>query len=230
MGPLPSGGLAATSPTAWGGADPLGLLPDDRRRALPEHVLLDLPRRGLRQLRHERHPMRRLEVREAVARERDQLGVRRRGAGLQDDVCVWGLSPLLVRQPDYRRLLHGGMPEQNALDLEARDVLAATDDHVLDPIAYLDVAVRMKHRRIPGVKPSIAHHLFGRLGVFVVALHDHVAARDDLSQRFAVCGHFLPTFVDHTELTRGYELHSSAGLDDSQLGGAEVLVLGPWLA
>src|SRR5205085_9488300 len=130
--------------------------PDDRGGALPEHVLLDLPGGRLRELVDEGDTMRRLEMREPVARERDQLLLASAGSRLQHHVGERRLPPLLMREPDDRGLLHRGMAQKHALDLDRRDVLAAADDHVLDAVAYLHVAVGMKHCSVAGVKPSVA--------------------------------------------------------------------------
>src|SRR5438105_15367147 len=172
----------------------------------------------------------RLEVRETVPRERDELGFRGTRARLQHHVGVGRLSPLLVRQADDRRLLYRGVAQQDPLDLQARDVLAAADDHVLDPITYLDVPIRVQYGRVAGVEPSVAHHLFGRFGVVVVPLHDHVAPGHDLAERLSVGRYVLPGVVDNTQLARGDQLDPGAGLDDPELSGVEILVLRPRFA
>src|SRR2546426_1075019 len=98
-------------------------------------------------------------MREAVPAQLDQLRLRGGGPGLQDDIRVRGLAPLLVRQADDCRFLHRWMPQEDAFDLQARDVLSPADDHVLDAITDLDVTVWMQHCRVTGVEPTVAHHL-----------------------------------------------------------------------
>ena len=73
---------------------------------------------------------------------------RRRAPGLSTtNAC--GASPhSRIRQPDDRDFLHGGMAQQHAFDLDGRDVLAAADDDVLQPIADLDVAIGVDDRSI----------------------------------------------------------------------------------
>src|SRR2546425_588829 len=171
-----------------------------RRGAFPQDVFLDLSRRGLGQLRNESHPVRGLEVRQAIPGERDQLGLGGRRAGLQHHVRERRLSPLLVRQTDDRRLLDSGMAKKYTLDLQARDVLSSADDHVFDPVTDLDVAIRVEHGGVAGVEPPVAHHLLGRVGVVVVTLHDHVAAGHYLAQRLAVGGYVLPGLIDDAQL------------------------------
>ena len=110
--------------------------------------------------------------------------------GLQDDEGVRRFAPAFVRHADDGGLLHRGMPQQHALDFDRRDVLAAADDHVLEPIADLDVAVGMDDGGVAAVEPAAAHRRGRRLRVVVVALHDDVAADDDLAERRAVVRHF----------------------------------------
>src|SRR5258708_10015242 len=187
------------------------LLADDRRRALPQHVLLDLASRGLRQLGDERHAVRRLEVGKPASRVLDQLPLRRSLTRLQDDECERRLPPLLVRQTHDGRLLNRGMTKQDTLDFDRRDVLAPADDHVLDPVANLDVCVRVHDRGVAGVEPPIAHHLPRRLGVVVIALHDDVSPNDDLPQLLTVHGDVVARVVDDPQVTGGDQLDAGAG-------------------
>ena len=75
---------------------------------------------------------------------------------------------------------------QRLLDLDRGDVLAAGDDHVLEAVAQLDVAVRVHDAEVAGVEPAALERLLGRLLVAVVADHHVVAAHDDLAQRLPV--------------------------------------------
>ena len=76
--------------------------------------------------------------------------------GSQHDERVRRLAPLLVRHADDGRFLHRGMAQQHAFDLDRRDVLAAADDHVLDAVADLDVAVGVHDGRIARMEPAAA--------------------------------------------------------------------------
>src|SRR5436309_12788338 len=84
--------------------------------ALAQLVLLDLAGRRLRQLA-ELDLARRLEARQRLAREGDQLLARQRRAGAQRDEPFRPLAPLLVRDRDDGRLEHVRMPDERALDL-----------------------------------------------------------------------------------------------------------------
>ena len=116
----------------------------------------------------------------------------RRGLAVPEhDEGLRGLPPPLVRQAHDRGLLDRRVTQQRALDLDRRDVLAAADDHVLDPVADLDVAVRVHHGGVAGVEPAVAHGPLGGLRVVVVPGHDDVPADHDLAQRLPVRGDLL---------------------------------------
>jgi hypothetical protein len=68
--------------------------------------------------RNERHGVRRLEVREPLADEVDQLLIGGRRSGLQHDECVRRLSPLLMLDADNPDLLHRRMPHQRSFDFD----------------------------------------------------------------------------------------------------------------
>jgi tricorn protease len=195
-------------------------------RAAAEHVLLDLSGGGFRQLRDERHPVRGLKVGQPVPREGDQL-VRRGGRAVaQHHERMRRLAPLLMRQPDDRHLLDSRMAQQHALDLDRGDVLAAADDHVLDPVPDLHITIRVHHGRVAAVEPAVAHHLRGRLGVAVVTLHHDVPPDDYLAEGLPVGRDLLPLGIHHPQLSRGEQLHALPCFDDRAVGRAQRLVLG----
>src|SRR5437879_13684466 len=132
--------------------------------------------------------MRRLEMREAVAGEGDELRIGGGGPWLQDDVGIRRLAPFFVRQADDRDLLHSRVAQQNPFHLEAGDVLAAADDHVLDAVADLDVAIRVETRRIAGMYPPVTDDSLRLLRIFVVPLHARIAARDHRTHRPVATG------------------------------------------
>src|SRR6059058_5221087 len=68
----------------------------------PQLELLQLPRRGTRQLVAELDRCRALEVREPVAAMIDQVGLGGRCAGREHDERLHGLTPLLVGHTDHR--------------------------------------------------------------------------------------------------------------------------------
>ena len=61
---------------------------------------------------------------------------------------------------------------EDPLDLGAVDVLAAADDHVLEPVLDVDVAVGVDLAEVAGAEPAVlGDHLRGRLGLAEEALH-----------------------------------------------------------
>ena len=88
-----------------------------------------------------------------------------------------GVSPHFgIRLRHHRGLHDGGVPVEDLLDLERRDVLAAGDDDVLRAVLDLDVAVRVPHRQVAGVEPAAAERLLGGRGIPEVPLH-HACCR-----------------------------------------------------
>jgi hypothetical protein len=55
--------------------------------------------------------------------------------------------------------------QQDAFDLDRRDVFAAADDYVLDAVAHLDVPIGMHDGGVPRVHPAAAERLRRRLGI-----------------------------------------------------------------
>ena len=92
------------------------------------------------------------------------------------------------------------MVQQPPLDFDRRDVLATADDDVLEPIADVDVAVRMNDRSIAAVEVAAAQRLRRRLGIVVVPLHHHVAADDDLADRQSITRHVVARLVDDAQV------------------------------
>src|SRR5262249_19120107 len=78
--------------------------------------------------------------------------------------------------------------DDGLLDLDSGDVFAAADDDVLFAVADFDVAVGVHDGEVAGVVPAAGEGALGGLGVGVVALHDGVAAHDDLAHGLAVAG------------------------------------------
>src|SRR5690606_26914836 len=104
--------------------------------------------------------------------EVDRLGFLVSGqmlAGLRDDVLLGDrlprlqhhhglhrLAPLVVRHTDDRTFQHRRMPRDRLLDLDAEDVLAAGDDHVLRAVDDVDVALVVPRGDVAGPHPPAA--------------------------------------------------------------------------
>ena len=93
------------------------------------------------------------------------------------------LAPALVRQSDHRDFGHRRMQRQAGFDLDRRNILAAGDDHVVDPAGDEDIAVGVDEAGVAGEIPALAQ----RLGVGIrpppIALEGFIAGqeRDDLA-------------------------------------------------
>src|SRR3954453_6261638 len=113
------------------------------------------------------------EVAQLVGVARGALGQRPGGADL--------LAELLVGHADHRRLDHRRVLVEHLLDLARVDVVAAADDHVLLAVDDEEVPVLVDLRHVAAVEPAVADGLRRRVGLAPVALHDVVAADDDLA-------------------------------------------------
>ncbi len=106
------------------------LLARDGGFAAPQDKLLYLARRRLWQVVDEAHPLRSLEVGQAVTHVKLELIFGRFGAISQDDKGMGCFAPFLVPHADDGDLLHRRVTQQTAFDLYRGDVFAAADDDV----------------------------------------------------------------------------------------------------
>ena len=99
------------------------------------------------------------------------------------------LAPALVGHADDGGLGDGRMRVQDGLDLGRVDVLAAGDDHVLDPVDDAVVALVVALGDVAGAQPPVREGGRGRLRVAPVAREDvrpaHDAARPSRLPRAA---------------------------------------------
>src|SRR5512136_1997194 len=87
------------------------------------------------------------------------------------------LAVLPVGDPVNLHIRDLRVGEEELLDLPRVDVLAAADDHVLDPAGDLAVTVLVHYRQVAGVKPAVGVYRLGSLlRHLVITLHDKVAA------------------------------------------------------
>src|ERR1700754_257020 len=86
-------------------------------------------------------------------------------------------SPHPIGHADHRRVRNPGVPAQQFLDLARINILAAADNHVLEPAEDAAIA-RLVHRaEVTGVQPAVAiDRAGGRLRVVEIALHHGIAA------------------------------------------------------
>src|SRR5215469_15484942 len=100
-----------------------------------------------------------------------------------------------MRPPDYRCFDQVGVAQQHLLDLAWVDVAAATDNHVLRAVAQRQQSVLVHAPDIAGMEPAAAQRFGIGLRVPPVAIHDAVAASDDLTD--LAPGHLAVILVDH---------------------------------
>jgi len=75
----------------------------------------------------------------------------------------------------------------DALHLGRIHVLAAGDNHVLEPVVQVEEAVRVEGSAVAGAQPAAGeHHLGGLFGLTPVAFHDAGAGHQDLAGGQAV--------------------------------------------
>src|SRR5216683_6646499 len=192
--PLRTGDWSRT-PMRMGLVDPL-------RLALPLPVaqdeLLDLAGRGLGQIA-EVDRGGRLETRDVLLAEVDDLRLGRALAGLESHEGLGPLAPLFIRDGHHRALHHRGVPGHALLDLDGRDVLAPRDDDVLLAVAQLDVAVGMPDPDVAGVEAAAPEGLRSRVRLLVVALGHVVADHHHLAEGLPVAWHVVHLAVHHPD-------------------------------
>src|SRR5437762_6218424 len=93
------------------------------------------------------------------------------------------LAPAVVGQADDRNLGDARVAREGVLDLDRIDVLAAGDDHVVDPPGHPEVAVLVEVAGVAGEVPAFADRAGGRVRAVVVAAEGFVRgeADDDLA-------------------------------------------------
>src|SRR5918998_5551948 len=158
------------------------LQPEVLDRLLAQLVLLDLPGHGHRELAAARDVARDLVASDLAAAVVAQLVFVDAGALAGDHPGHDLLAEALVRYADDLHVGDCGVAVEELLDLAGIDVLAAPDDHVLDPPDDPDVPVLVHRRQVAGVHPARrVDRLRGPLGLVPVARHHQIAARAELT-------------------------------------------------
>ena len=83
-----------------------------------------------------------------------------------------GTDPLArprIGQPEHRDVHDVGVPEENVLELERRDVLAVPDDHVLEATGDNDVPLGVELTQVPRAEPTLVVERIGIEGRVHVA-------------------------------------------------------------
>ena len=142
------------------------------------------------------------------------------------------LGEAFVRHADHLHLVHRRVLQKKGLDFGRVNVFAADLEHVLVAAHEPYAAVVAHGGDIAGVEPAVVvNGLGGGVGTLVVALHDGVAADQQLADGRR--GQGFPGFgIDHLELVAGEgvtafhatvvlgSVEKSAGSADANLGHA----------
>src|SRR5215472_8138699 len=113
-----------------------------------------------------------LVVRQAVAAEGDDVGGGELRARGRDDDGLDGLAPVLVGDADDHAVAHARAGVEHALDLGAVHVLAAGDDHVLEPVQDIHEALGVRAADVAAADPAVGGlRLRGGLGPVEIAAH-----------------------------------------------------------
>src|SRR3546814_1034439 len=92
------------------------------------------------------------------------------------------LAPPLVGHADDRRLANGRVPRDDALDFGGVDILAAADDHVLDPVADEEIALGVEIAGVARQEEAIrGEHLRAFFGALPIAGHRRAAPDPDFA-------------------------------------------------
>src|SRR6185369_8775356 len=126
--------------------------------------------------------LRRLEAGDALAGEVDDISGGRLLAGLHHHDRLDRFTPFVVGDADHGGFGHVRVIADRAFDLGRIDVLAAGDDHVLDAVVDVEVAVLVQVAGVAGAQPAVAaERPGGRFRQVPVAGHVGAGAGRDLA-------------------------------------------------
>src|ERR1700730_18525758 len=89
------------------------------------------------------------------------------------------------------------VPQEHTLNLDRRDILSPTDDHVLQTIADFDITIRMDDRSVASMKPAPLKGTRRSFGVVVIALHDDIAACHNFTECRPIVRDLVALFIDY---------------------------------
>src|SRR5262249_42005886 len=125
---------------------------------------------------------------------------------------------VVVGYADYSGVRYRRVLEQRLLNLARIDVVAGDDDHVLLAVHDRDVAILVHRREVAGVEPAVAQGLGGRLRLLPIALHNVLAATDELA--YHARRHLAAVCVHDLDLDAGNRLAHGSWLGDGASGVA----------
>ncbi len=126
-----------------------------RPSLVAQHETADLAGRRERHFGDEIDAARHLEARQVPVAPVENLVGRHPALRPTHHERVDILAAHLVREADDRRLLHLRMLVQHQLDLLGKDVAAVADDHVLDAVEDIEIAVLIEAADVAGTQPAV---------------------------------------------------------------------------
>src|SRR6516162_2799796 len=137
----------------------------------PELALHDLAGPRFGQAFPELHRGRHFEARQGTLAVRHDVLGGRGPPRLEHDQGLRSLTPPLVWDRDHGTLEDSRVRRKHLFDLHRVDVLAAADDDVRLAVDDRDVALLVHNGHVPGVEPSVADRLRGRLCIAIIPIH-----------------------------------------------------------
>src|SRR5262249_41106999 len=97
------------------------------------------------------------------------------------DAGGYQLSPLGIRDSEHSHLAHCRVVENHCLDLAAIDILASRDDHVLQPVQYVEITIRVLVADIARAKEAVSKSSRRVFLVVPIPTHDVCPSRDEFA-------------------------------------------------
>src|SRR5690349_15195456 len=123
-------------------------------------------------------------------------------------------SQARVRHRKYASAVDGGVFGQNCLDLQGRNLFAATINQILYPASDFQIAIFIEPAQIAGAVPIADESCRGCFRIIPVAIEDGWAARDDLS--LLVRSKKRSITVDNPDLVKGRDADLTGFVDSGR--------------
>jgi hypothetical protein len=130
---------------------------------------------------HDQDPTWNLERCQMFAQERLQLGGSNIGLRARHDNGRNLLTEAGMRKTERGGFRNIGMPQQHLIDLERRDLLAASIDLLLEPPGEHEISVGIESALVAGAKPAVDERLGIGCAVRLVPAHNRGTADHDLA-------------------------------------------------
>ena len=177
------------------------LLPRDASSARSKYELLHFSGCRLRKLLDESDPLRRLKVRKAVPHVEFEVFLGRFRPLSQDDKGMGRFTPSLMWHADDGYFLYRWVAQQAPFHFDRGDVLSAADNYILKTVPDFDETIRVDHRSIAGVEPTVPDGCVRRLGIVVIPFITTLPRTTISPRDCPSCGTSSPSSSTHPELS-----------------------------